>query len=573
MAPKAKPAVEMPSLPTEILLLILKALAAEEGASACMSQRRLFGPLLVNRAWAAATLAFLYQTLPIRLEIFNVAGLSATNGMVRSLLMRDDAYASLVRKITVNVVWPAFDQEEEDEDEDTIALARTTLDAEVEQFETLLAHLARNQTRFVTVRLEMLIGCSKDRAVAKDEEPRKQRALSRVSAAIRQLVEGTAAQTEPPTRGKLEIVFNTWSPQFATDVPDSVLQLAPFVTDIGCHELCSPHGQHFRSMPSLTNGGRIKRITLCSCWQLNMLSSLPQLIHLCVTRCYETAADRTLDKLGESLEHLSSTLKSLEVALPNSDTHIRQLLRSLSPLAKLERLHMNLYRPFEAVAPPSPDRMPIPGLPTIKDMCCWAHEVETRRSKARRADAKPELPSVLVDMLSAPRTMIRSIDLSWTDVTTGQLEGILSAVGKSVETLVVNGCKQLGSVERPLASLSGLVEKYCEPRVLTEIWADDLGDCDDVLEELRCDEGAAALAKTVGKFPRISVFAVLGPSNSDLEMFAALKRGGDKGAGLLDLTKWEEAQASSPLEEDDEVGVFGDGSVKLDLRKLRSMAR
>lgn len=573
------------SLPIEILLLIIKNLAEQgDGPSASGGQRRLVGPLLVSRSWSNATLAFLYQSLAVRLELFSNANAGNTNnpmvGMHRSLLL-DPAtsyvsYASLVRKIFLNVVWTPFENEEDEEEDDdlnddAITQARNNLDAEVGNIERLFGHLARNQVRPVTVRVEISIGMSKTKGLIKDEKARKEAALTRVSNSVRGLVEGVVGGNPEPTRGKLELVFNNWAPTFATDIPECLLNLAPFVTDVGCHELCSHGGTNFRSLPILASGTGLKRITLCSCWQLEMLGSLPQLTHVSIQRCYESSPEAALDKLSEVLDELS-VLKSLEVALPNSDSHIRQLLRSLSPLNKLEHLHLNLYRPFEAVAPPSPDRMPIPPLVTLKSIVVWAHAVETRRSKARRADVKPELPRVLVDMLSAPRGKLRSLDLSWTDVRSSQLEGILTSIGSTLETLVVYGCKQLGVTANPLASLAGLLSKHCSPRVLTEVWSGDLADCDDLLSELRTPDSRKTIAEMTRRFPRISVFAILGPSNSDLELFAALKRQGDQGAELLDLSKWEVAQLSSPLDEDDEVGVFGDGSVKLDLRKLRAMA-
>lgn len=168
-----------------------------------------------------------------------------------------------------------------------------------------------------------------------------------------------------------------------------------------------------------------------------------------------------------------------------------------------------------------------------------------------------------MELLAISRPKLRSLDLSWTDVAADQLEAVLAACGGTLESIVLSGCNPLASL-----TLTGLAERigqYAGPRTLQEIRA-DYGDADAVLEELRGDIGT--LAEVVLGFPRLSTFVVLGPSDSDLEMFAALKRQGDRGAGLLDLKKWEDQK-----EEEDEVGVFGDGRVGVELGKLRKMGR
>ncbi|KAI9024696.1 hypothetical protein DFJ74DRAFT_51741 [Hyaloraphidium curvatum] len=569
-----------PALPLEVVILILRHLA-EEGPFG--STRRLWSPLQVCRLWGHAACGLLYKNISLPLD-----GSHRFQDVHRAISIDPNAsfapYASLVRRIYVPLIWLGFDVEsrsraslteqrlesvlggDEDSEDDIVVRAKDSLEREVAHFETILGHIARNANRPVTIKMELTVSLSKLKSIVRDEKRRKEAALVRVADAIRGALEAPV--------GKLELVFNPLDAAFATGVPTALLRVASFLTDIGCSELCCQGEKEcFPGLSELVAAApQLKRMTLCSCGQLDLAMHCPQLTHISLSRCLESPEESILDRIG-NVANVLTDLKSLDAALPNTSSCLSSFFRLCSSLRKLERLQLTL---FDSISQPAASggsefHGTVPILASLRSVVVWSDSKETRRRRARRVSMKPELSSFLVDLLirSSPRNL-RSLDLSWTDVTPKQLESILAAVGQSLESLVLVGCKQLAAEDRgTFAALANMASTACFPRVMTELWAGDILDLEDALEELEEDTSVAALAAMARALPRLNVFAALGPSSSDFERIASLRTGRGKGADLLDVSKWEDAQKEGAEDDEEELGFFGDGSVRLDLRKLR----
>lgn len=511
-------------LPPELLSAIL---------SFSTEPRALFASSLVSRSWSHAALARLYNSLDLRLEC---AGEIGTGGSLSSVLRGGFlSYASLVRKVNLSIVWPSFEYEDESV-EDLIE----KLETEVAALGSLAGHLVAlcPANRPIGVRVEIAIGVSKSKKRNSEERDAKLVALERVIGSARSLLDSEAP-------GKMELVISSLR-GLDVGIPEHIVALDSWISDLGVGELCS-----FQGNLNPLFARQLKRTTLCGCHLVAFNSTISEtnpsnLTHLCVTRCLESPVDAVFDNLATVLPRLGS-LKSLELALPNTAKHVYRLFSALDGVNALNTLHLDFY--------PAPESNDVehskpPALPVLRNLTLTMSQTPTRRSAIIIS-----LHSAILPFFSAQR-QLRTLDLNYSPVSKTDLDTIFPSVGQSLESISLVGCRNLPSPILP--EITSRLLQAANPLALREVRM-DLGDPEAALSELRDAATVNLLRQFARTMRRVHTFTVLGPSSADFAWLRAQAEGGDVGAGLLQLN-----------EGDGEEMEFGDGFVRLDLKKLRA---